>query len=66
MVVAALGSNAFTTVKYSAAGFGPLDLTACLKALTESAGAVNRGDLKAAEALLTAQATTLNAMSRIW
>jgi hypothetical protein len=39
-----------------------VDLTECLKALVNAAERVNRGDLGEAEALLMAQAVTLNAM----
>ena len=60
--VVGLASNAITTVRLSPQTFGPLDLTACLNALPESAGRVNRGDLGSAEAMLSAQAVTLNAM----
>ena len=62
LVVAGLGANAVTAVKFSAMTYGEVDLTSCLNALVDSAERVNRGDLGKAEALLTAQAVTLNAM----
>jgi hypothetical protein len=62
MVVEGLGSNAVAAVKFSAGTYGEVDLTACMAALMESTERVNRGDLAAAEALLMAQAVTLNAM----
>jgi hypothetical protein len=60
MVVAGLAANAVTAVKFSTSSFGEVDLTECLNALVDSTKAVNNGDLGAAEALLAAQAITLN------
>ena len=60
MVVAGLAANAVTAVKFSTSSFGDVDLTECLNALMGSTKAVNKGDLGAAEALLAAQAITLN------
>lgn len=62
MVVAGLASNAIATREWSAFPFGEIDVTACLHAVVTSAERLNRGDLGAAEALLLAQATTLNAV----
>jgi hypothetical protein len=62
LAVAGLVSNAVASVKYSGAAFGEVDLTACLTALEESVQRVHEGDLHDAEALLTAQAVSLNAV----
>src|ERR1700674_5442839 len=61
LVVAGLAINAVTALQFSKP-FGDVDLTECLKALVDAAERVNRGDLGDAEALLMAQAVTLNAM----
>ena len=62
LIVAGLASNAVSLVQFSEHPFGVVDLTECLNALVESAERVNRGNLGEAEALLTAQAVTLNAI----
>lgn len=62
MVVAGLASNTIATREWSAFPFGEVEVTACLNAIVDSAERVNRGDLGEAEALLMAQAVTLNAL----
>lgn len=62
MVVAGLASNAVTALEFSKFPFGDVELTEGLNALVDAAERVNRGDLGDAEALLMAQAVTLNAM----
>jgi hypothetical protein len=63
LVVAGILGNARMSVHFSGSiDSGDVDLTACFKALTESTERVNRGDLAQAEAILMAQAVTLNAM----
>jgi hypothetical protein len=62
MVVAGLASNTIATREWSTFPFGDVDVTACLNAIVDSAERVNRGDLGDAEALLMAQAVTLNAL----
>lgn len=62
LVVAGLANNAILTINASAFPFGDVDVTECLKAIVDAAERVNRGDLADVEALLLAQATTLNAL----
>lgn len=62
MVVAGLTTNAATVVELSTHHFGQVDLTECLRALVQAAERVKRGDLGETEALLIAQAVTLNAL----
>jgi hypothetical protein len=61
LVVAGLAINAVTALQFSKP-FTDVDLTECLKALVNAAERVKGGDLAEAEALLMAQAVTLNAM----
>jgi hypothetical protein len=61
MVVEGLGMNAVTTVGYSR-HLGSIDLTECMAALIAESQRVQRGDLGGPEAMLVAQAITLNAM----
>jgi len=60
MAVTGLAANAGTTVDYSKGRLGDVDLTACLKALTECTERVKTGDLGDVKSLLTAQGLTLN------
>ncbi len=60
MVVAGLASNTVSTVAFAKYPFGEVDVTECLNALVDAAERVNKGDLGDAEALLLAQAVTLN------
>jgi hypothetical protein len=62
LVVAGLASNAVTTQEWSRYPFGEVDLTACLNAIIDSAERTNRNDVGDGEAILMAQAITLNAM----
>ena len=62
IAVAGLVVNALTTREWSPLWLGDVDLTACLAALKESTRRANQGDLAEAEALLLAQAVTLNAI----
>ncbi len=62
MVVAGLATNAISTQEFSTYPFGDVNLTECLNALSDSAARVNKGDLREAEALLAAQAVSLNAI----
>jgi hypothetical protein len=63
VIVAGLAANAFATLNYSRSLYGDnIDLTALLNSLVSSAERVNAGDLGQAEAMLAAQAATLNAM----
>lgn len=62
IVVAGLATNAATVIAVSKHHFADVDLTECLEALKNAAERVNRGDLRDAEALLMAQAVTLNAL----
>lgn len=61
MMIAGLGMNALTAIDFSKS-FGGLDLTECLAALMAETRQVQSGNLGGPEALLTAQAITLNAM----
>ncbi len=62
MVVAGLASNVVTAVRFSKVPFGDVDLTECFVKLHAAVDRVHRGDLRETEALLTAQAVTLNTM----
>lgn len=57
-----LAGNALTLVNFSSPGLGALSLTDSMAVLKEKAGALNRGDMREAEALLCAQAAALNAI----
>lgn len=61
MMVEGLGMNAITAAGYSKT-LGELDLTECMAELIAETRQVQRGNLGGQEALLTAQAVTLNAM----
>ena len=61
-VVSGLAINAMTATKFSQFAFGNVDLTACLGQLNAAVDRVHRGDLRDSEAMLTAQAMTLNAL----
>lgn len=52
--------NGALTVKAYSKKYGDLDLTTLANSLSEQSKAVNRGDLKRAEAMLTVQAHTLD------
>jgi hypothetical protein len=66
VLVPGLGSNAAAAWEWSTYPFGDVekrvDLTATLNEIVDAAVRVNRGDLGDAEALLTAQTVTLNAI----
>jgi hypothetical protein len=64
MAVAGLATNADAMWEWSEYpyGQGHLNIAACLDAVVDSAERVKRGDLGGAEALLMAQAITLNAL----
>lgn len=62
MVVAGLVSNACAAARFSKSPLGDVDLTECLARLEDAVERVQRGDLRETEALLTAQAVTLNTM----
>ncbi len=55
-------TNASTVVRYAAGEHGELSLTDMVDSLREQGEAVNRGDLRAAEGMLNAQAVALNAI----
>jgi hypothetical protein len=57
-----VASNALTLVSLSRPSLGELSLTDCVTVLREKAGAINRGDMREAEALLSAQVASLNAL----
>jgi hypothetical protein len=57
-----LAGNAMTLATFMRGTFGDLSLTDCALALKETAGAVDRDDLSAAETVLTGQALALNAV----
>ena len=61
VMVSGLAVNALTAAQFSKL-FGDVDLTECLAKLNDVVNRVHRGDLREAEALLTAQAVTLNTM----
>src|SRR4029077_15781125 len=60
MVVEGMASNALTVAGFSESPFESLDLTECMVALSGAVAAVQSGDLKGPEALLSAQAISLN------
>lgn len=60
-MVEGLGMNAVTAIGFSKT-LGELDLTECMAALIVESRRVQRGNLAGPEAMLTAQAVTLNAM----
>ena len=62
LVVSGLAINAVTAAQFSKFPFGDVDLTECLVKLHAAVDRVHRGDLREPEALLTAQAVTLNTM----
>ncbi len=62
MVVAGLVTNVVTAVQFSKGPFGDVDLTECLVKLHAAIDRVHSGDLRDTEALLAAQAVTLNTM----
>ena len=62
LVVSGLAANAIATARFSGFPFGDLDVAQCLKALYDTVDQVKDGDLAKSEALLTAQAVTLNAI----
>ena len=57
-----LVGNAATLVNFSLGGIGELSLNDCVTVLREKGHAVNRGDMRDHEAMLTAQAVALNAI----
>ena len=61
-VVAGVVGNALTVGNYSSGSFGALSLMDCATVLLETIEATKRGDLSAAESLLTSQAMALNAI----
>ena len=65
MMVEGLGMNAVTTVAYAKTR-GELDLSECMAALVKTTEHVQAGNLGDLEAMLTAQAVSLNASSRNW
>ena len=62
MASSGLVGNAITLVNFSRGGIGELSLNDCLTVLREKGDAVNRGDMRAHEAMLSAQAVALNAI----
>ena len=62
MAVAGLVSNACAAARFSKSPLGDVDITGCLAKLEAVVDRVQRGDLRETEALLTAQAVTLNTM----
>lgn len=62
MAVRGVLHNAFATVQFSQSPLGDLALTESLEALDAAIIAVQGGDLRGSEALLMAQAVTLNAI----
>lgn len=60
LVVNGLAVNAVTAVRFSKRSFHDVDLTECLAKLNAAVERVHSGDLRDTEALLTAQAMTLN------
>jgi hypothetical protein len=61
ILVEGLGTNAATAASYSKM-LGEPDLTECMAALIEGSRKVQNGNLASVEAILAAQAVTLNAM----
>ena len=62
LVVSGLVPNVMTAARFSKFPFDDLDRPACLAKLQAAVGRVHEGDLRDPEALLTAQAMTLNTM----
>jgi hypothetical protein len=62
MMVEGIGQNACTAVEFSRKTMGTLDLTESMAALATLGHRASDGDLASLEALLAAQAVTLNAM----
>lgn len=62
MAAAGLAANAGLVVRFSREEHGELSLTDMVTSLRENGAAVNGGDLKAAERMLSAQAVSLNAI----
>lgn len=62
MASSGLVGNAITLVNFSRGGIGELSLNDCLTVLREKGDAVNRGDMRAHEAMLSAQGVALNAI----
>lgn len=62
LAAAGLAVNAGLVVRFSREEHGELSLTDMVTSLTENGAAVNGGDLKAAERMLSAQAVSLNAI----
>lgn len=62
LVVAGLASNAVMACEWSTYPFDAVDVTACLNAMVDAAGRVNRGGMGDLEAMLTAQVIALNAV----
>lgn len=63
VAVMGLAGNAWNSVTFSQPTLGELSLTDMVGSLREGGGAINRGDLAAAERMLFAQAVSLNAIS---
>ena len=62
MLVEGIVTNATTAIRFVGYDHDELSLTDMVASLKEQGQAVNRGDLSAAERMLSAQAMTLNAM----
>lgn len=62
VMVSGLAINALTAAQFSKGSFGDVDLTECLAKLNAVVSRVHGGDLREAEALLVAQAVSLNAL----
>lgn len=63
IAVQGLAGNAWNAVTFNRSTLGELSLTDMMSSMRESGGAINRGDLAAAERMLFAQAISLNAIS---
>ena len=61
MMVEGIAMNAMVSIGFSKT-LGQIDVTECMAALVQHGRHASEGDLAALEALLAAQATTLNAM----
>lgn len=62
LVTDGLASNAATTIRFVKQEHGDVSLTELVASLRDQGEAVNRGDLAAAERMLSAQAVALNAV----
>lgn len=62
MVMDGVTGNAITARAFAKGNFGALDLTECVAAVHKTVGQVQGGDIKPIEAILAAQATTLDTM----